>query len=478
MVSFDDDFSTLCKEELLVLLKELNGGPQPSLMTLFGLKCGDMLKSGMGGALIMLRRLWHLDFPGLPKLPASLRGLAWFGILYGGWRFGNFKKIALYLWNNFPLVREAIAYWRGPTIKPAKPDHTAGAALRGGRVMEAARSGSSEVPLTTSKAQVLIGQYKNGHLESHGCAVRMNDYLVLPDHVFSYHRRAGETARVYAFVNRNKDSVKPVEITSKEVCELDTDLVYIKLTHAEWSTMGVGTMTIMHDIPSNGVYAQVVGHAGLGTTGTLRHDPTCFGRVVYDASTFPGYSGAIYVVSNRIAGIHQSGSEHVNGGYSASYVWATLSHLEKMAKEESTEDWLKEQYFDHDNWLEIDPTWYDIDTARVKVGGHYHIVEKETLDNAFGSEWKGKTRFGKKSRRQYADFESEEQEPLNGKGQLNSGDSTNQKAVCPVSEGNQVLQLTAGFSQLSDEQQRQVLKTFGDIRQRSNIQKGILSKKK
>lgn len=458
-------------EELDVAFKE--AFPNVVRTASIGSHLRFILKSGMGGALKLLSRVWNFDVPFLPKIPESLKGLVWFSIVYVSYRYNLHVRVFQWLMKNLPLVREFVCFWRGPEIKPAKPDATAGGRVNGGRVMESARPGSNEIPLTKAKAQVLIGQYKNGNLESHGCGVRMRDFLVLPDHVLSYYRRVGETGKVFAFCDRVKTTVKPVELTDKPVVVLDTDLVYLKLTEQEWSVMGVGTMTILHEIPPNGVYSQIVGHAGLGTTGQLRHDGTCFGRVVYEASTFPGYSGAIYVVANRIAGIHQSGSDTVNGGYSASYIWATISHNEKMG-EESTEDWLREQYFDNDNWLEIDQTWHGLDTARVRVKGRYHIVMRESLDNVFGGEWKGKARVGKRARRHYADFEAD---GLNGTPSLKSGDSGKLRETSPVPEGNPVLILTAGFKKLSDEQQREVLKELNYSRRKKHTPTGLLDRK-
>lgn len=466
----EGNFTSRQLEELGVVLQQ---NPQYLGTASIGSHLVSILKTGMGGALKLLSRVWNFDIPGLPKIPESLKGLLWFSIVYASYRYNLHKKVFQWLVKNLPLVREMVCFWKGPEIKPAKPEATAGGRVNGGRVMESARPGSVEIPLTMAKAQVLIGQYKNGNLESHGCAVRMRDFLVLPDHVLSYYRRSGETGKVFAFCDKGKASVKPVELTDKEVFQLDTDLVYLKLTHVEWSTMGAGTMNILHEIPPNGVYSQIVGHAGLGTTGQLRHDGTCFGRVVYEASTFPGYSGAIYVVANRIAGIHQSGSDTVNGGYSASYVWATISFLEKM-QEESTEDWLREQYFDNDSWLEIDQTWHGLDTARVRVKGRYHIVMRESLDNVFGEEWKGKARVGKKARRHYADFEAS---GLNVNPSLKSGDSGKVREISPVPEGNPVLTLTAGFMKLSDEQQREVLTTLSRSREKKRTPTGLLEQK-
>lgn len=434
-----------------------------------------IFKLGLGGMSSLLQRVFKLELPGV-KISPQMRVFIWAAFGYLVWRNKYYRNIVDYCVKYLPGFRELVLWWKGPQVKPAAPELTPSSTGHG-RMMEAVRAGSQELPLTMSKAQLLVGQKKDGCLVSHGCAVRMRDFLVSPDHVVSYHRRIGETGKLWAFSSAQKDSLKPIDLTEKVIHELDTDLVYMKLTEQEWSVLGVGVMNIMHDIPPQGVYAQVVGHAGLGTTGILNHDMTCFGRVVYDASTFPGYSGAAYVVSGRLAGIHQSGSDAVNGGYSASYIWATLSFNEKF-RPEATEDWLRDMYFDKDSWIDIDSTWADLDSVRIKVKGRYHVVDRDSMTKAFGAEWKGKSKLSQKHRRGYEDFEADDKDFP--RGLLKSGVSGGPKEGSPASEGDQVLVLTSGFSKLSDEQQKEVLSTL--MLQRSkkkrNTPKGLLEKSK
>ncbi|APG75840.1 hypothetical protein 1 [Hubei sobemo-like virus 47] len=337
-------------------------------------------------------------------------------------------------------------------------------------VLESIREGSLLTPMSMPKVQVLVGQMKNGEFCVHGCGVRMELFLVMPDHVWSYSQLESETKRVWLLGPRKG---KPMEVTFKEIEIIDTDLVYTKLSPDEWSMLAVGVSTLYHEVQFAGSYAAIVGPMGLGSTGLLRHDSTVFGRVVYDGSTTGGFSGAAYVVAGRLAGVHQRGGP-VNGGYSASYIWVTLCAMEKL-KQEATEDWLRNS-FKNKKRVRVDQSWKDLDTVRVQVDGQYAIIDKDSMRKTFGKNWNEElSSFKVPKSLGYADaeeFESGEVKSSKGPGALNVLDRTQEEVSSPVHV------LTAGFKQLSDQEQREVIGQLSDLRKTINTRRlGRISKR-
>lgn len=244
-------------------------------------------------------------------------------------------------------------------------------------VLESVRAGSTENPMPQPACQVAIGVLEGDRFLAHGCALRLGDYLVMPSHVYALKKD------VCAMGHRQHSKWLP--LSEREFVELDTDILAVKCSPGELSTLLVKQAALCHEIPEGGHYASVVGSAGKGTTGTLRTDPTVFGRVVYSGTTVGGYSGAGYMVGTTLAGIHQSGGV-VNGGFSASYLWAVLSQIDQR-KDEASEDWLASS-FKSKRRIKIDPKWNDLDEIRVQVNGRYAVVERSSMAKAFGSDWR------------------------------------------------------------------------------------------
>lgn len=380
--------------------------------------------------------------------------------------------------------------------------------------LESVRDGSEETALSTPKCQVLIGQMRDGIFEAHGCGVRMQTFLVLPDHVYSYAN--ADTGRTFV-MGRQKNS-KGIEISNKDFITIDTDLIAVELSDTEWSTIGASVQAICHDIVESGSYSAIVGARGLGTLDVLRHDSRVFGRVVYNGTTRGGYSGAPYMVNNRIAGIHQSGGA-VNGGYSASYVWVTLNAMLNR-KEEDTADWIT-KVLKENRRIEVDDGWHDLETLRIKIGGKYAIVTREAAAKALGNDWRN---MGKRSRRTFNLEEQQNPDSLAVKltsgvmgnraadrrdreiylnnlidrrsrdyddnshlqfesiapesGEAKSPGASEQSVKSPGQEGTQVLCLTTGFKQLSNMQRKQVLAELQREHSSMNIREGLQKKNK
>lgn len=261
-------------------------------------------------------------------------------------------------------------------IKPKVTLDSSSVLVNSRTVLESVRPGSIETSLPMPKYQALVGQLVDGDFKAHGSTVRMGNFLVMPGHVFSF------SEQVVVF---NKGNY--LDITGLPYEDIETDLVAVQLAEHQFSKLLLSMPTICHEFPDQGHYASIVGPVGKGTTGVLKTDNSVFGRVVYNGSTLAGYSGSPYVVGTSIAGIHQSGGA-VNGGFSASYVWTLLKVLMKE-RDEGSEDWLRAT-FQRGRKIRIDSKWGSPDEIRIQIGGRYSIVQKDSMNKAFGSDWSSK----------------------------------------------------------------------------------------
>lgn len=257
-------------------------------------------------------------------------------------------------------------------------------------VLESRRIGSDEVVRSIPRCQAKVGVIRDGKFVVLGCAVRFeNNVLVAPDHVIG-----GEELE-NKFVSGTQSMVS---LKDKERIPLSTDLSMIILTDSEFSKIGISVCKIQ-PVSDVGAYASVVGPLARGTTGTLKNDPRCFGRVVYEGTTIAGYSGAAYTSGNVVLGIHQMGGM-INGGFSASYVW-TLIRQEKGLRFESSEDWLLGQYRAGKKlrWSAAG----DPDYVQVVINGAYTNIETRSMLKAFGSDWQNNEVIEMVSRKSYDD---------------------------------------------------------------------------
>nr|QXF78544.1 putative replicase [Frankliniella occidentalis associated sobemo-like virus 1] len=312
--------------------------------------------------------------------------------------------------------------------------------LTGGGLLESKRDGSNEAAMTVPKCQGLVGTMVDGNFVAHGCCVRVDSFIVLPDHVIAH------SDRIWI-----KGSQSCVEVTSVDRIALDTDLIGLELPESKLSQIGIAKPTLHEPIPVQGLHVSIVGVAGKGTVGVLNHDGRSFGRVVYSGSTLPGYSGAGYMKGAALAGMHQCGGA-VNGGYSISYVWVCIKLHKKMQMESA--GWLTATY-KAGHSIEVDESYRDLDEMRIRVQGRYTTVGREDYLQAFGSY--ESQRFKKRKPPSYEDEENEEEmECLPGEG--NSLKSTSGASGGPStsedSETTRLNRLQREYSQLSKKQKK------------------------
>lgn len=307
-------------------------------------------------------------------------------------------------------------------------------------VLESRRDGSEEQVMTSPRCQCKIGRLQDGVFSVLGCAIRFEgDYLVSPDHVM------GGDDLEEKFVLGVQGLVS---LRGKERLKIATDMVAVKVTATEAARIGA-QICVLGGLKRT-TYAQIVGPFGKGTTGVLKDDPWVFGRLVYEGTTIGGYSGAAYMSGNQVIGLHQCGG-HLNGGYSATYIWTNLkSALRQFSVSEETGDFLRGQYNAGKKmrWSTTgDPSY-----VQVQVDGIYTMVTKEGMDKAFGRDWQNSEVIQRGYDRVYDD------------NQLESVSGESNRSKCPGAssivgksqelERQDPLDVIAAFKRLSTDQQQ------------------------
>lgn len=334
--------------------------------------------------------------------------------------------------------------WAWKKVSGAKVVTTVSSPL----ILESRREGSEEVPLTMPKCQCRVAVMRDGDLHVIGCAVRFDDgWLVGPDHVLG----GDILIEKYAVGSQSHLSLK-----GKERVPLDTDLVGIQLTEAEFARIGVSICRI-EPVPSRGLLAMIVGPDGKGTTGAVYNDPGLFGRVTYAGTTVGGYSGAAYAAGARVLGLHQMGGP-VNGGFSASYVWAMIRMV--SGKRYETEEWIEGQY-KAGKKIKIRKTGSP-DETQVCIDGQYSIVQSSSLNKVFGTRWHDVDELSYGDPRGYEDYESKSMES----GEASS--STNPGGLSLLARPGDLdlppqRSLINGYRKLSKRQQKEFRNSLGFI---------------
>lgn len=240
--------------------------------------------------------------------------------------------------------------------------------------LESRRDGSDERHMTTPSFQCKIGYKKDGKFVVIGCAIRFEaGCLVGPDHVLSDE----DLDEKFALGKQGLLSLK-----GKERITLATDMVMIRMTEKDFSTIGISVCKIV-SVPERGALAQIIGPESNGTCGRLICDEMNFGRVIYEGTTLAGYSGGGYCIGNGCAGVHQLGGK-INSGLDASYIWM-LVRIELGLVFEDSEEWLLGQ-FKAGKKLRWN-SHGDPNFVQVHVGGVYSTVQKRSMIRAFGNNW-------------------------------------------------------------------------------------------
>lgn len=255
--------------------------------------------------------------------------------------------------------------------------------VSGEMVPESARDNSRECPYSAPAHQASVGFYDGSKFVAIGCALRFQpDWLVMPDHVLATMESLGKLNETYIV---GRQSYFKLDTSAKVT--LASDAQAFRLSEKDFARIGMSYCRAMSVMSPTDV--KIVGPFAKGTAALLR-DSRIFGRVEYDGSTFPGYSGASYSSDNACYGMHTSGGT-VNWGYSASYLSMRLTIKEAVlgiVVRESSEDWLRSQFKAGVRMQARsagDPGFVEI-----KVNGEYHAVTTKAVIAEFGSDWNTK----------------------------------------------------------------------------------------
>lgn len=258
--------------------------------------------------------------------------------------------------------------------------------------LESRVDGSEERDMTPPKFQARIGIWKDADFVCIGNAVRYGFYLIAPDHVIG----GDDSVEKYVYGKKGY-----LSLVGRERIILDTDLAIIQMTSDEFSRIGLAESSTK-TLPDYGTFVNIVGPLGQGTAADLKHDPHVFGRIVYNGTTLPGYSGSAYMMAGGIVGIHQTGGR-INSGFNFEYI-VNLLHIHLKTKQESSKKWLEAQYAARKTlrW----ETTGDPDVVQIRVNGKYVVVDRETMDEAFGTSWADDHEIRMKTEHGYKDYES------------------------------------------------------------------------
>lgn len=245
-----------------------------------------------------------------------------------------------------------------------------------GRSSESMVHGSTPVLMAHREGEVIVFARNKQGVDLHiGKGCRINDYLVIPEHVMSDAQSLGELGVLNA--------LKPghVILVKDEFKVCLPDIVYVRLCNDDWSKLGTSIVTISRVARSQD--ASITGIDGKGTLGrlTLTKD---IGTLNYDATTQPGYSGALYASGRQAIGMHLSGGV-TNSGTAVGLIWAVIKYYEKPNLE-SSEDWAWEIIKDGiPAGLKVEA--FGEDATRILYNGRYHIVEDDVLRKAWGNKY-------------------------------------------------------------------------------------------
>lgn len=243
-----------------------------------------------------------------------------------------------------------------------------------GRVPESTRDGSVETKMPHRKGEAFIfivdedSEFVNGK----GC--RVHDWLVLPEHVI-----APAQGLLSIGVANPADPSKFARLSdTHETIPVATDVIAIRLSNDMWSKIGITSVSI--GVVNRANTVTVTGIKGLGTLSNLR-PARSVGELIYEGTTAPGYSGALYMYSNMALGIHLSGGSQ-NRGIALGMVLAVLNKLSNI-KPEATEDFFRKMANATDSADILVERWGQ-DDCKIFYRGKYHVTDIETLETSFG----------------------------------------------------------------------------------------------
>lgn len=224
------------------------------------------------------------------------------------------------------------------------------------------------------QASVFTDRLDNPKLLPRGQCFRYKQYLMTVAHVLE----GSSNVRIVS-TRFDKDQHKFVdhqldlELTRFKV--IDVDLAIAELLPKEWSSLCMSSAKVANSIPTHGMVVKVSAF-GQQSHGMLRQH-SAFGLLQYEGSTRGGFSGAPYHIQNTVFGIH-AGGDTLNVGFDITYVTAILRELPYSP--EDSADYLEQQVRRYGGDFDWEPSPVSPGEFRVRVGGAYHIVDSDVLD--------------------------------------------------------------------------------------------------
>lgn len=208
-----------------------------------------------------------------------------------------------------------------------------------------------------------------------GNAVRIGDGVIIPQHVLAVHREA--------WLLRGEKYVKLDLSGRKHICP-DIDFIPVptgdlsnlgcaiaRSANVSDKTMATAWSTICSGMPYSPSYYSI---------GEVANDSTV-GLLQYTGSTRKGFSGGVYLLGNKVAGIHlrcgPSGSQH-NVGVALAYVEAIIKR-QFVGQDEDTAEWLLSLVKSkRARYVDSGSDYYVFETS-----GRYYTVDADDYDQAY-----------------------------------------------------------------------------------------------
>lgn len=228
-----------------------------------------------------------------------------------------------------------------------------------------------------------------------GAGVRVMDHLITPAHNALSGRPLYIMGKDYQY-----------QITSTEI-HLAADVVAFEVPEVVWSRLGVAKAKLapLGAPRTVSVVSSCDGKYSVGKLSAI----TPMGRVKYDSSTMPGFSGSAYADGQSCLGMHCHGGIYA-GGYEILYLYARLKHALKKP-DESSEDFMKKLTKGKRRLIieELDDEYAVVRDEN----GQYHLTDRQIrerireLEQASASDWADETELEQLRREQrdrdYAD---------------------------------------------------------------------------
>lgn len=214
--------------------------------------------------------------------------------------------------------------------------------------------------------QVSVGSIgPEGEIMLVGAGIRVEDYLITPTHNCHFGRK------LVIFPDGRFE--QRVELDPDSEISLAADVSAFPVPEQTWARLAVARAK-MGPVATAVTVTVTSSCDKTYTVGSLKPNQTAIGRIFYDASTMPGYSGSAYMNGNTCVGMHSHGGVRA-GGYEILYLWVRLKINNKEAPE-SSEDFLRKLKGKRN--LQVEELADDV-IMRTPTG-HYHLTTKQLYD--------------------------------------------------------------------------------------------------